>query len=279
VSENDPSAPVSKAVSVVGDLIKAAGESEEGKAAAKNIGRTAVTITKAINNALLPLAAVNFAFDKARQYFSGRFQEEISERTTHIPPEDLVEPKPSIAGPTLQGLAFTHEEPDLKELYLRLLCTAMDRRKSDTAHPAFVEIIKQLDAEDAALIKGALRSAEPIPIVRLHVIREGVDGYTIRANNILNLRSGDEVDAIPVENPRLAALIDNWCRLGLIEVDYSLHLTNAEAYEWAESRPETKTLRTTVDQIGAKVEVQNGILVRTNLGLRFALAVGLLESA
>jgi len=60
-------------VSIVTEIIKAAGEHPNVKEAAGNLGQTAVTLTKTINNALLPLAAINFAFDKARNYFAGRF--------------------------------------------------------------------------------------------------------------------------------------------------------------------------------------------------------------
>jgi len=134
---------------LVVEVMKAAGDNPQVKEAANNLGQTAVTLTKTINNVLVPLAAINFAFDKARIYFAGKFQLDIAEKAKSIPPEHIVEPKASIAGPTLQGLAFTHEEPNLKEMYLNLLATAMDGRAAAVAHPAFVEIIKQLDSEDA----------------------------------------------------------------------------------------------------------------------------------
>ncbi len=73
-------------VSIVTEIIKAAGEHPNVKEAAGNLGQTAVTLTKTINNALLPLAAINFAFDKARNYFAGRFQADLSEKAAAIPP-------------------------------------------------------------------------------------------------------------------------------------------------------------------------------------------------
>ena len=113
---NDPLKTAKDGVAVIGEIIRAAGDNPAVKEAGENLGKTALTITKTINNALLPLAAVNFAFDKAKKYFAEKFQDDISAKASQIPVENLVEPKASIAGPALQGLAFTHEEPSLKDM-------------------------------------------------------------------------------------------------------------------------------------------------------------------
>lgn len=153
---NDSIKTATSGVALVGEIIKAAGDNPNVKEAGQNLGQTALTITRTINNALLPLAAVNFAFDKARIYFAEKFQQDILQKASAIPPEQIIEPKASIAGPALQGLAFTHEEANLKDMYLSLLATAMDGRVASEAHPAFVEIIKQLNSEEANLIRGVL---------------------------------------------------------------------------------------------------------------------------
>jgi len=269
--EDDPIKMAKESVSLVTEVIKAAGDNPQVVEAANNLGKTAVTLTKTINNVLVPLAAINFAFDKAREYFSGRFQQDIAEKAEAIPPEHVVEPKASIAGPTLQGLAFTHEEPNLKEMYLNLLATAMDGRSSSLAHPAFVEIIKQLDSEDARLVQGALKSATAIPIIQIHrKLKTG--GYNLLVHHFLDLK--DTVTGMPVEDPQLPAMIDNWIRLGLVEVAYDKHLTDAARYSWAEMRPEFVRLSQMPQPEGAKIEYQKGIMQRTELGKRFARAIG-----
>ncbi len=272
---DDDSLKVAKeGLSLVAEVIKAAGDNPQVKEAASNLGQTAVTLTKTINNVLVPLAAINFAFDKARAYFSGTFQQEIAAKAESIPPEHIIEPKASIAGPTLQGLAFTHEEPNLKEMYLNLLATAMDGRASTTAHPAFVEIIKQLDSEDARLVQGALRSSSAIPIVQLRRVLKGSAGFQFLARHLLNLT--DTESKAPVENPQLPAMIDNWVRLGLVEVLYDSWLTDPSTYEWVEQRPEFLRLSKEPQLDEAKIDYQKGIMQRTELGKRFAAAIGLL---
>lgn len=271
--DDDPIKVAKDGVSLVAEVLKAAGDNPQVKEAAGNLGQTAVTLTKTINNVLVPLAAINFAFDKARAYFSGKFQQDIAEKAQAIPPEHVVEPKASIAGPTLQGLAFTHEEPNLKEMYLNLLATSMDGRSASFAHPAFVEIIKQLDSEDARLVRGALQSPSAIPIVQIHRKLKDNSGYNLLVQHLLNLK--DSTTGVPVEDPQLPAVIDNWIRLGLVEVAYDKYLTDAAQYSWAEQRPEFLRLSQAPQPDGAKVEYQKGIMQRTELGKRFARAIGL----
>ncbi|MGV3582971.1 MAG: DUF4393 domain-containing protein [Methylophilus sp.] len=274
MAEEAPIQIAHESVSLVVEVMKAAGENPQVKEAANNLGQTAVTLTKTINNVLVPLAAINFAFDKARTYFSGRFQQEITEKTEAIPAEHIIEPKASIAGPTLQGLAFTHEEPNLKEMYLNLLATAMDDRVATLAHPAFVEIIKQLDSEDARLVRGALQSSVPIPIVQIHLKLEGGTSYNLLVQHLLNLT--DSITKLPVEDPQLPAMIDNWIRLGLVEVAYDKHLSDLTKYSWVDQRPEYLRLSQETQPDEGKVEYSKGILQRTELGKRFAKAIGLL---
>jgi len=273
MSDEYPIKAAKEGITLVTEIIKAAGNSPQVKEAASNLGQTAVTLTKTINNVLVPLAAINFAFDKARIYFSGTFQQEIAAKAENIPVEHIVEPKASIAGPTLQGLAFTHEEPNLKEMYLNLLATAMDGRASTLAHPAFVEIIKQLDSEDARLVCDVLKSPNFLPIVQIHRKFKNGNSYNLLAQHLLNLT--DATTNAPIENPYLPGMIDNWIRLGLVEVNYVVHLNDVGLYSWVDQRPEFLRLSEMPQPDEAKVEYQKGTLQRTELGKRFAQAIGI----
>lgn len=260
-------------LSAVGELIKTAGNSPEAAEAATNLGKAAVTITKTINNALLPLAAVNFAFDKARDYFSSQFQKDLEQKASDIPQDKVVQPKASIAGPALQGLAFTHEEESLKEMYLNLLKTAMDGRVSEQAHPAFVEIIKQLSGEDAMLIKDVLQSATALPIVEIRSVKNGEQGWNLLHTHMVNFT--DSKTGCAAENHQMTAIIDNWIRLGLVTVDYNKHLIDSVSYAWIENRPEVLRYKEVAQGKNSTLNFQNGILQRTALGEQFALAVGI----
>lgn len=273
-AEDKPLETAKQATEVIGEILKAAGDSPQAKTAANELGKTAVTLTKAVNTVLLPLAAINYAVDKARVYFRDRFQAEVLEAASHIPLEHIVEPRASVAGPALQALAFAHEEPDLKAMYLKLLATAMDDRVRQTAHPAFVEILRQLDGEDARLIKGALVS-NGIPIIEIRSRLKGKSDYQVLASNILSLSSVQT--GAPAEDPLMPARIDNWSRLGLVTVAYDRWLMPRESvYAWATERPEFKRAKVESESETREVIFQPGAMSRTRLGSQFADAVGVI---
>jgi Abortive infection alpha len=272
---DDPIKTAKDGVALLGDILKAAGDNPSVKEAGLNLGKSALTITKTINNVMLPLAAVNFAFDKARQYFENKFQADMATKTGGIPELEIVEPKASIAGPALQGLAFSHEEPSLKDMYLSLLATAMDGRVAADAHPAFVEIIKQLASEEAELLPVILNTEGSLAIaeIRLNDLSQG--GWHVKAAHLMNLRHRST--NVPFESGRRAAIVDNWVRLGLVEVEYGKALVGDQPYEWVEQRPEYIRFKAEFENEKFSLSFGRGVITRTALGLQFAKAAGLLS--
>jgi hypothetical protein len=273
MSIDDKLKTAQEGMTILGELIKVAGDNPNVKAAGDELGQTALTIAKTINNALLPLAAVNFAFDKARAYFANKFQGDLAAKAAAIPEEHVVAPKASIAGPALQGLAFAHEESDLKEMYLSLLASAMDSRVSASAHPAFVEIIRQLSSEEAHLLRDGLRVPGGIPIAELRLTTIDSRSYGVLYRHLLNLQ--DSASQALMENPMLPAFVDNWIRLGLVDVDYEKYLSSEKGYEWVERRPEFLRFKAERENDKNKVIFQKGIMIRTSLGEQFATVVGI----
>ncbi len=275
MSENDLSKETKNIASVLSDVLKMAGDNPEAKQAAKNLGNTAVTITDTINTALLPIAAVNFAFKKAKDYFSGKFQSEFFKKTQDIPVEYITEPKPSIAAPLLQGLAFSSEEPDLKELFLSLLKTSMDKRTQHLAHPAYVEIIKQLTAEEAGILKEFLTNEDDqFPVIRIisREIKENLveEIYQILLENVPNIIINDSKFILT----QTSSLIDNWIRLGLFTVDYTSILSDENAYSWFNQCKEYIHIKEKNDDNINKIEVLQGIITTTSFGKLFGVAIG-----
>jgi hypothetical protein len=92
-----------EAVSAIGEVIKIAGENPDAKAAGRDLAKAARTITTAINVCLLPIAAVNYGYEKARIYFQSRFPIDLEDATANIPPESLIDPKASLEVPCFKG--------------------------------------------------------------------------------------------------------------------------------------------------------------------------------
>jgi hypothetical protein len=116
--------------------------------AAKEVGTALQTVAKTIHIALAPVSALVWGYDK----ISGYLNAALSEKLKYVPPERIVTPNPAVAGPTVEALKFVANEPSLREMYANLLATSMDANTAQNAHPAFVEIIRQITADEARVL-------------------------------------------------------------------------------------------------------------------------------
>lgn len=266
---SDPTQQAQNAASAMKTIVDLAADHPEFKQAGTNLAKSAKTITALVNNCLLPIAAVNYGFERGRRYFQDRFPAEFARKVESIPPENLQEPKASIASQILQGLTFAHDEVELKELYLNLLKQSMDSRVSSQSHPAYVEILRQITSEEARLLNGILRSDGLLPIVEVRRNVGPTGGYQVLRSNIMS--SFDTATKKPVIISDLSAKVDNWCRLGLITVSYERHLTDDRLYAWVKEWPEY--LELVSPHPDGEAYPKNGVLTVTSFGKAFARAV------
>ena len=245
----------------LGKVIDLAKDSPEMQEAGRSVARSVRTVATVVEIALLPVAAVTYGYSKARTYFQDRFAADIEEATKEVPPEEIVEPSPSVAAPALQALAFSHEEPDLKSMYLNLLRNAMDGRTEGSVHPAFVEVIRQLSPEEARLFNQLPDTRTAIVALR----RKTTGGFDEVRKHILPLARNGQ----PAAAPEFPAMLDNWERLGLVSVDYTTRLVDEQQYEWVEARPEYIEMTSRGDD----VDVVKGMLELSAFGRSFKQTV------
>lgn len=262
--EDQPVQNVKAIVNLTSDIIKIAKENPEAQEAGQYAAKSLKIISQTVHSVLLPLAVANFAITRFADYMQNKFGKELSDLTRDVPPEHLIVPKAAVAGPALQALAFTLEEPSLKDMYLNLIATAMDERISEKAHPAFVEVVKQLDGKEANTLKSVLGGSEAVGVVE---VRTSTEGWQVLERNLIDLTgpSGE-----PAVSPQYAVWIDNWLRLGLFEVSFMSFLSAPDSYDWVEGRPEF--LRHKTDDMVPTFA--RGVLRRTGFGGQFADAIG-----
>src|SRR6266581_1884348 len=196
----------------------------------------------------------------SKEYFEDTFPKEMAAKTAGIPDEHMITPPASVAVPAMQGLSYTFDEPDLKDLYLNLLTTATDDRRTDDAHPAFADVIKQLTPSEARLLNEILGQAA-VTIARVkNMVESG--GFHLRITHLLPLGSAETGE--PTEIPQVAAWVDNWARLGLVEVTYEHHRVGDSAYDWVPTRPEY--IRISLEPGINRLEFDKGLLRRTAFG-------------
>ncbi|MDQ0101149.1 hypothetical protein J2T10_000768 [Paenarthrobacter nicotinovorans] len=210
----------------------------------------------------------------ANKYFENDFEAEMAEKLSDVPDEHIVAPKASLAAPAMQHLGFSLDEPDLKELYLNLLATASDDRKPNAAHPSFVEVIKQLDVDELPFLEQVLtQPGRSTPAIRVVMAAEGVEGTRQLTAHLVELTPANTKAAAA---HMIGPYIDNWCRLGLITADYESWLVDPKAYSWVEESVIYKAIKDQVEEPGKTVTHKRGMLVSTDFGRAFGLAVGII---
>lgn len=241
------------------------------RAAGKALGTSARIVAETVRTALLPFALVNLGVRKFESYLREKFADELDEATAHIPEESLQEPPLNVAGPVMQGLTFTHESEELRRMFLALLATSMDATKTGSTHPAFADVIRQLDPDEAQVLEAVLAADLPLDLLQYEVTADSGGTRILRRATIPVLRAGE-----PVLDEKLSRYVDNWSRLGLVETITSREFTHSERYGWVDSWPLTVALRALHRE--ALVITRGGLYV-TDWGEQFARAINVPSSA
>lgn len=211
---------VEKAVNIID---KAPIDDVSKKAISENLGSAAVTVSCVIKNALLPLKGFNWMIEKAEQFF----EKDVKERIKKIPEENLITPKNSLVGNTLESIKYLeNDEQYLKDMYASLLANACDKTKVDSVHPSFIEIIRQLSYRDVLLLE-FIQENQVRPFIRLRKEREegvGVDVLRYLLPELIFEKFNHGIEEI-------ATSLENLERLKLIYMTVDSYLTNDALYE------------------------------------------------
>ncbi|NMO91811.1 DUF4393 domain-containing protein [Actinomycetospora sp. TBRC 11914] len=250
-------------------LAELAKETPGLRKAAELRGQRAAVRQKMILQVLRPIARL---VGVSREYFeeNGEFAQDIEEKLAGVAEDDLISPAPTLAAPALQGLGFSLDEPTLKEMYLQLLARASTATTSGLAHPAFAQIIRELQPEEASLLKTVFAAGVRHPIARLDRHDAGTEGFNVVRNHVMAF--GDLDTGAPIDEPRARVWIDNWARLGIATTDYSAFLTRPGAYDWVEDRPEMAAARSDCTD-GQTIQIARGLFDITDFGQQFASVV------
>ena len=263
MSDEQVESKVRDTIEAVTGLVKAVPVYEDAlQPAAKELGKALGTVAKLVNVALAPVSALVWGYDKLHEFVETK----VAEKLENTPEENIKSPPPNVAGPALEALRYTGHAPELREMFANLLAGSMDSRTSATAHPCFVEIIKQMTPDEAKLMQ-LFAKQRPFPIIELR--NESINGKeggvsVLRRFSMLGVEAG-------CRNPNLTpTYLDNFERLGLIAIPQFAKYTADEAYKPLEEWHEVKAL---ADQIGKspgrRAQIQrNGAWV-TDLGRAF----------
>lgn len=222
-------------------------------------------IEGAIRVALAPVTVLVWGYDRIKDYLENA----LAPRLAHLRQEEIITPSPTIAGPAIEALRFAGHDPTLREMYANLLATAMDANRVREAHPAFVEILRQLTPDEARIIQ-LFQARNDFPIICINVLHgdPGPPTGDLVLHNFSAL-----ADMANCQAPELVcSYIDNICRLGLAQIDETAMYSPGEEYVLLENHPLVLTATKPHTDSGRRIAMLHRILVVTTLGKQFCRA-------
>lgn len=235
--------------------------------AAQEIGKALGTVAKLVNVALAPVSVLVWGYDQIREFTATK----VAEKLKNVPPENIVTPHPNVAGPAIEALRYTGYEESLSEMYASLLATAMNRDTVQNAHPAFVDIIKQMTPDEAKIVRGFAEKDSIFPLVTVQASLKDktlLDGHTTELRNFSQIgqRAGCEfIQLVP-------AYLDNLVRLGLCVIPEGTSYTHDEWYRPLNDHPIVTKLINEIEQSNREADVVKGAVIVTDFGRQFAMA-------
>jgi Abortive infection alpha len=211
-----------------------------------------------------PLTAAVWGFDKLKFWLPQKLEEKFK----NTPKENLQIPPKHLAIPVLQRLVYTDNEK-LREMFVNLLANSMDKATKDKAHSSFVEIISQINPDEAKLLQ-FLTTQEIFPKIDIRVFINEKGNY-LANTSIYNLSLFGK--KAKLEKPELCSIyFENFSRLGLFNIINDKSYVDKSCYKELEDAlnkvPEILNLKAKLLP-NQKLEYKKGMFEPTNYGKLF----------
>lgn len=225
-------------------------------------GKALETVGRAVNAALLPIRGVIWGFDQIEEFVKTT----VTLKLEKTPAENIQTPDVSIAGPAIQSLQFASQNESLREMYANLLTTSMDSESAKNAHPSFVDIIRNLNSDEARILEFLVNErAQPlVDIGRRRKDRNGITWMFVYQSKL-------GADAEIVHEDLIGPYLKNLERLGLVDIRKDRVLSRKDAYRRIFDDNEIKSILSDINAVeGFKAEVEKYYVEVSVLGKQFA---------
>lgn len=264
MSEEQTGGVIKDTIEAVTGLVQAVPVYEDAiQPAAKEVGKSLLTVAKTINVVLAPISALVWGYEK----IEGFINERLNKKLENVPEENIITPDPAIVGPSLEALRFSGNNEELREMYANLIANSMDSNTANNTHPGFVEIIKNMNSAEARILK----HIGPVHVLPVIIIRSkanpDADDSIIHYKNLSVFK---EID-VYLNQTLIPSYLDNLQRLGLLEIDYGNHLTAVSEYQHLLDSSIYLEYQKVLSEANRFIDHDKGILKLTALGRQFQL--------
>ena len=199
-----------------------------------------------------------------KQEVENLFLKDIVTEVSNIPIDQIQEPKLSVLGPALEASKYYIDDEELRSLFAKLIAASMDNSKNEVLQPAFVEIIKQMSPIDAKnLINLYDIKDKQNPIVSIILESKDSKNYKEVFDHFYIENIGN------ISHVRVASSLLNLKRLGLIEINYGVFLSDENRYLSYENHPIINQLKNEYNDDLHSIKLKKGLIKITNFGMDF----------
>ena len=199
-----------------------------------------------------------------KQEVDNLFLKDIATEVSNIPIDQIQEPKLSVLGPALEASKYYIDDEELRSLFAKLIADSMDNSKNEVLQPAFVEIIKQMSSIDAKnLINLYDIKDKQNPIVSIILESKDSKNYKEVFDHFYIENIGN------ISHVRVASSLLNLKRLGLIEINYGVFLSDENRYLSYENHPIINQFKNEYNDDFHSIKLKKGLIKITNFGMDF----------
>lgn len=199
-----------------------------------------------------------------KQEVDNLFLKDIATEVSNIPIDQIQEPKLSVLGPALEASKYYIDDEELRSLFAKLIAASMDNSKNEVLQPAFVEIIKQMSPIDAKnLINLYDIKDKQNPIVSIILESKDSKNYKEVFDHFYIENIGN------ISHVRVASSLLNLKRLGLIEINYGVFLSDENRYLSYENHPIINQFKNEYNDNLHSIKLKKGLIKITNFGMDF----------
>ena len=199
-----------------------------------------------------------------KQEVDNLFLKDIVTEVSNIPIDQIQEPKLSVLGPALEASKYYIDDEELRSLFAKLVAASMNNSKNEVLQPAFVEIIKQMSPIDAKnLINLYDIKDKQNPIVSIILESKDSKNYKEVFDHFYIENIGN------ISHVRVASSLLNLKRLGLIEINYGVFLSDENRYLPYANHPIINQFKNEYNDDLHSIELKKGLIKITNFGMDF----------
>lgn len=199
---------------------------------AESTGKVLALLPKVINAALLPVR--KWILYRDAQYEA--VEQLLAKKLESVPPSEIVSPKPHVAVPALNAIAYSMDSEELRNMYANLLASSMSKNLQSHVHPSYVEVIKQMLPDEARIMRFMYAYRKPLPAISIQAKLVNSDGSFTCVPCFTQL----SIFVQDLENKdynQIAVYIDNLERLQLLQIPDGRLIADEKVYSAIENDP------------------------------------------